>query len=264
MGWFGELPEDCISKIISRTSPRDACRASSISWGFKSAVDSDGVWEQFLPSDCLEILSEMAVPVVFSTKKELYFHLSDSHVLLDGGKMSLSVGKESGKKCYMVGARQLAIALGDDPRSWARTSSPHSRFLEVAELLNVTYLEIRGKLQTKLLSQKTTYVVYFVFKFASETYGRELANTSIRYLNKRKNITYKEANTVAPQIQICGSGFRRLQSRRKDGWMEYEAGAFFNDCGDDGDVEMWFTSNQFRKPGLIVEGIEFRPKDDVK
>ncbi|KAM7485464.1 hypothetical protein LguiA_001473 [Lonicera macranthoides] len=233
MGWFGELPEDCISNIISRTSPRDACRASSISWGFKSAVNSDGMWEQFLPSDYLDILSEMAVPVVFSTKKERYFHLSDSHVLVDGGKMSFrSVGKESGKKCYMVGARQLAIA-------WEMIHDAGPGHLHLTQ-------------------------VYFVFKFANETYGRELANMSIRYLNKRKNVTYKEANTVAPQIQICGSGFRRLHSRRKDGWMEYEAGAFFNHCGDDGDVEMWFTSNQFRKPGLIVEGIEFRPKDDVK
>lgn len=92
------------------------------------------------------------------------------------------------------------------------------RFLEVAELLNVRSLDIRGKLQTKLLSQKTTYVAYFVFKFANGTSGRELANTSIKYWNKRKNVTYKEANTVAPQIQICGWGFQRLHSTSAGGW----------------------------------------------
>ncbi|KAM7488531.1 hypothetical protein LguiB_026015 [Lonicera macranthoides] len=93
MGWLGELPEDCISNIISRTSPRDACRACSISLAFKSAADSDIVWEQFLPTDYPEILSGSAAPVVFSTKKELYIRLSHSHLPLDGGKMIFGGGR---------------------------------------------------------------------------------------------------------------------------------------------------------------------------
>ncbi|KAM7488530.1 hypothetical protein LguiB_026014 [Lonicera macranthoides] len=272
MGWFVELPEDCISNIISRTSPRDACRACSISLGFKSAADSDIVWEQFLPSDYPEILSGSAAPVVFSTKKELYVRLSHSHLLLDGGKMSFSLDKESGKKCYMVGARQLSFESTDNAQLWNWKSSPDSRFSEVAELLNVNWrVNILGKFHTRLLSQKTTYVAYFVFTFPKGIiHGRESACTSIRYLNKRENVTYKAAiHTSTTRIPTCRSGRQSHQSlhrlgqrRRKDGWMEIEMGQFFNDYGVDGEVEMRFSGFQFEKFGLIVEGIEFRPKHD--
>ncbi|KAJ4957167.1 hypothetical protein NE237_013950 [Protea cynaroides] len=45
------LPEGCISNILSLTSPSDACRSSVVSSVFRSAADSNSVWERFLPSD---------------------------------------------------------------------------------------------------------------------------------------------------------------------------------------------------------------------
>ncbi|EXC20803.1 hypothetical protein L484_007385 [Morus notabilis] len=44
-------------------------------------------------------------------------------------------------------------------------------------------------------------------------------------------------------------------SRNRDGWKEIEMGEFFNEHGDDGSVDDYNS-----KSGLIVEGIEFRPK----
>lgn len=86
-----ELTEGCISEMISRTSPPDACRASSVLWGFKFAFDSDAVWDWFLPPDNLEILSRSVSQVLYSTKKELYFRLSDLPILLDGGRLVLKL-----------------------------------------------------------------------------------------------------------------------------------------------------------------------------
>lgn len=83
------LPEECVSHVISLTTPRDACILSLASPGFRSAVDSDATWQQFLPLDCFSILSRAVDPVVFSSKKDLFFKLSDRHVLIDGGKMVL-------------------------------------------------------------------------------------------------------------------------------------------------------------------------------
>ncbi|KAM7466113.1 hypothetical protein LguiB_013675 [Lonicera macranthoides] len=83
-----KLPEGCISEILSLTSPRDASSSSAISSVFKSAADSDAVWHRFLPSDYLEILARSDSLLVYSTKKQLYFLLCDSLVLLDGGKLS--------------------------------------------------------------------------------------------------------------------------------------------------------------------------------
>ncbi|GAY33745.1 hypothetical protein CUMW_276050 [Citrus unshiu] len=51
------LPAECISNIISLTTPRDACRLSVVSPVFKSAADSDSVWENFLPSDRGDLLN---------------------------------------------------------------------------------------------------------------------------------------------------------------------------------------------------------------
>lgn len=46
-------------------------------------------------------------------------------------------------------------------------------FAEVAELLDVCWLEIRGKLDTRLLSPWTMYKAYLVFKFTAGAYGFE-------------------------------------------------------------------------------------------
>ncbi|ESR41782.1 hypothetical protein CICLE_v100122622mg, partial [Citrus x clementina] len=78
---MGLLPEGCIANVISLTTPRDACRLSSVSTVFKSAAESDAVWERFLPPDYPTLLSDAASSssssssLHFSSKKELYFSL---------------------------------------------------------------------------------------------------------------------------------------------------------------------------------------------
>ena len=72
---FDGLPENCISNIISFTTPRDACFAASVSKAFESAVQSDSVWEKFLPPP--DYVSLLPKSRVFSSKKELYFALCD-------------------------------------------------------------------------------------------------------------------------------------------------------------------------------------------
>ncbi|KAG5531265.1 hypothetical protein RHGRI_026020 [Rhododendron griersonianum] len=124
---FSVLPEGCISLILSMTSPRDACRWSAISSGFDAAANSDSVWEKFLPSDYRQIISRSVSPVVFSTKKQLYFSLCDSPLLLDSGKLSFALDRESGKKCYTLPAWEVDIAWKDDSRYWKWISLPESR-----------------------------------------------------------------------------------------------------------------------------------------
>ncbi|GAA0161210.1 hypothetical protein LIER_17575 [Lithospermum erythrorhizon] len=55
------LPEDCISEIISWTSPLDAAKLCVTSKAFKAAADSDTVWKTFLPSDYQDIISRQLV-----------------------------------------------------------------------------------------------------------------------------------------------------------------------------------------------------------
>jgi hypothetical protein len=89
MAEFYELPEGCIAAILSRTSPIDACRLSLVSKTFRSAADSDAVWNQFLPSDphfINSIISHSPSLANIPAKKDLYLALSDRPIIIDNGK----------------------------------------------------------------------------------------------------------------------------------------------------------------------------------
>lgn len=79
------LPQDCISTIVSFTTPKDAIRASAVSSDFKVASGFDTTWERFLPSDYQHIVSMSETPLNYSTKRELFFLLCNSPIFLDGG-----------------------------------------------------------------------------------------------------------------------------------------------------------------------------------
>lgn len=52
-------------------------------------------------------------------------------------------------------------------------------------------------------------------------------------------------------------------TKRKDGWLEIELGEFFSKRGEDNiEVETTQLSGHW-KSGLMVEGIQIRPKDDL-
>ncbi|TXG55903.1 hypothetical protein EZV62_017216 [Acer yangbiense] len=94
--------------MISFTTPRDACRLACVSTIFRSAADSDIVWDRFLrPISHLESVSS-------SSKKELYL----CHNLIHNGKLSFWFDRPSGKKCYMISPRELYSVGNDCPMLW--------------------------------------------------------------------------------------------------------------------------------------------------
>ncbi|KAH9680975.1 F-box protein [Citrus sinensis] len=234
------LPVECISHIISLTTPRDACRLAVVSPIFKSAADSDLVWEKFLPTAYKLVISNSVSSsslITSLSKKDLYFHLCRQPILINNGTMSFALEKETGKKCYMVGARGLCIELGSAPNFWEWTSLPESRFPEVAEL---------------------AYLLYFwFFEFGKSIHGLQrtdfVSGVYIEGINdKERQRRFLDPSRNTPQ----------LFHNRKDGWMEIEMGEFFNKNGDDGtllctlfDFDRFGSSN-----GLIIQGIEVRPK----
>lgn len=105
-GHIGRLPEECISHVLSLTTPRDACRSALVSTAFHSAASSDALWKRFLPFDYESILSRAVDPVEYSSKRELYLRLCDS-ILVDGGKM-VSLGGTA----LPFSASSLSLKLG--------------------------------------------------------------------------------------------------------------------------------------------------------
>ncbi|GLT95488.1 hypothetical protein SLE2022_131680 [Rubroshorea leprosula] len=244
---FRAFPNCCLAAIISFTSPLDACRLSLVSTDFKSAADSDIVWDKFLPADYRSLIP--ALPPTTS-KKELFLSLCDNPVLIEDGKMSLSLEKRSGKKCYMLGARSLEITWGDTPAYWKWISVPDSRFNEVTMLRQVWWFEIRGKISTSILSPATRYKAYIVLKLTDNAYGLE-------------NLPFEAYVGPVGLAGIEKSCTRTVYvgADRIDNWFEVELGEFFNGIrGKDGELEisMMEIAGHY-KCGLIVQGIDMRP-----
>ncbi|KAK4485271.1 hypothetical protein RD792_007903 [Penstemon davidsonii] len=229
------LPEDCIAVILSFTSPEDACRAAAL-------------WERFLPSDYKNIIGRFVSPVTYSTKKELYFMLCKSPLLLDGGKLL------------------------------THTAFCEHRFDEVAHLLSVWWLEISGIMQLRMLSPRTTYEAYLVFKLEG-SHGLDCSVKASIKLVKENSATESEKETnivyiVTPTYDRNRRRRRgvpardaiegRFSRKRLDGWMELELGEFFiGEELDEGEVqaELLETEHGIWRRGLVVEGIEIRPKE---
>lgn len=253
------LPEECLCLILSLTSPQDACRSALVSPAFRSAADSDDVWERFLPCDYQEIISGSSSPSLLSIgKKDLYFHLSFHPILIANGTMSFQLEKESGKKCYTLGARALSIVWGDAPQYWSWTFLPDSRFLEVAQLEIVWWLHFSGKIETRILSSRTNYAAYLVFRLDTDTEG---------FRDRTVDLHVSVEGTASGQVRRVlldpPENVPQQAQQRADGWMEIEMGEFFNECGEDGTVELCLkeVDTNYYKRGLIIEGIEVRPKD---
>ncbi|XP_028774905.1 F-box protein At2g02240-like [Neltuma alba] len=255
------LPEACIAHILSFTSPPEACRLSCISSSFLSAAVSDALWNSFIPPDCLSFLSP---PPSFPSKKDLFLSLSQQPRLIDNGLKSFWLDKFSGAKCFMLSSRSLYIVWGDTPVYWTWLSVPESRFTEVAELRDVCWLELGGYINTRLLSPSTLYAAYLVFKLTAHTKGlkNKPAEVSIGIAgNKSKRFVYlvpREAQSRAIPLENLN---QQYPNKRADGWLEIELGDFFNEGIDDQELEMTvFKLTGKWKRGLVIEGLEIRPK----
>ncbi|XP_038878468.1 F-box protein PP2-B10-like [Benincasa hispida] len=279
---FSSLPEGVVAKILSLTTPSDACRSSAVSRTFHAAAQSDIVWDKLLPTDWKLLISRrkpsnLNFDPISSPKKEIFFSLCESPLLIDDGNKSLSLEKWSGKKCIMLGARDLSIVWGDTSYYWSWEHHTDSRFAEVAVLLDVWWLEIRGRISCRMLSPKTTYAAYFVFKMRQRRYygfninpadatvgilGTEPHRKSVcldPYLDNPQRRRRHAPWMMRPQSEDMAG--LEWPPERHDGWFEIELGEFESGDGDD-EVEMALmeVKGSSAKSGLVVEGIEIRPK----
>ncbi|KAG8369692.1 hypothetical protein BUALT_Bualt14G0040400 [Buddleja alternifolia] len=127
---------------------------------------------------------------------------------------------------------------------------------EVAELESVCWLDIRGKMKTRMMTSNTIYVLFNFNTFKCV----ESAKASVRFVDEE---TESEAEERAEIVHLQPVDRRRRKGEiaveRADGWMEVKIGNFYIDQGDEGEVEARFVETSCLKKGLIVLGIEFRP-----
>ncbi|KAK9993797.1 hypothetical protein SO802_023500 [Lithocarpus litseifolius] len=238
------LPEGCISNIVSLTCPKDACRACAVSPIFRAAAESNAVWERFLPSDYQAIIarsSSSSESLNLSSKKQIYLSLSDKPILIDDSKKSFFLDKSSGKKCYLLPAREMSIVWSCTPRYWRWISLPEeSRFPEVAELLLVWWFEISGKMSTSILSPKTHYAAYLVYKFRSRAHGFRGPpfKASVGTIGGE---VYEQTVRLGLFVTEPNQQHTSRPKQREDGWLEIGLGQFFNGGEEDDELQITLT-----------------------
>ena len=157
---------------------------------------------------------------------------------------------------------------------------------EAAQLLHVAWLEIRGKIASKMLTRNSTYCAYLVYRLVPGALGLgfpfQEALVSVRGSESTRRVCLHgydddDFGGVVPRkyVQDATRLWRMdyptvpveddvvLPRRRADGWMELELGnCFYNHEDDDGEVRVSLseTKRLFPKKGLIVRSIEFRIK----
>lgn len=169
----------------------------------------------------------------------------------------------------------------------------HIRFAEVAELLSVCWLHIGGTIDSQLLSHRTTYAAYLVFKLAPDSYGlnstSQFASVKLGAYALENSVSLQPDNNEDDSDDDDNGGgdddndseleddneskdadeddeeARRKKVKmclREDGWLEVELGEFYNDEGDEGEVEikLYETTELHWKRGLIIQGLDIRPK----
>jgi len=116
----------------------------------------------------------------------------------------------------------------------------------VAELLDVCWLEIYGKFNTKMLSPGILYEVVFVIKLKDPAYGWGVpVNVSLVLPNG-----YKQERK------------EKLQTKPREQWIEVPVGELITSPENVGEIQ--FGMHEYDggewKRGLVIKGIAIRPK----
>lgn len=137
------------------------------------------------------------------------------------------------------------------------------RFKEVAELVMTSWLDIHGKISTKMVSADTRYGVYLVIKLDKRAYGLDSVASEVS-VEVAGSSSYKSTGHTYLRRGRNGTGLEKILRERKDGWEEIELGEFYSghESDDEKEVSMRFSEVKGLrlKGGLVLEGIEIRPK----
>ncbi|KAJ0081720.1 hypothetical protein Patl1_11886 [Pistacia atlantica] len=111
------------------------------------------------------------------------------------------VNNESGSNSFMLFARDLSVTWGDDQRYWKWTSLKETSdvFVDVAELLNVCWLEIKVRFETTKLTPRALYEVLFVIMLKEGAYGWDAPVNLRLVLPNRIKIEHKENLNMKPR-----------------------------------------------------------------
>lgn len=161
-----------------------------------------------------------------------------------------------------------------------------ARFTKVAELVSVCWFNVHGCINSSALSANTRYAAYLVFKLAHNARGlNSLRQRSFVEVGRHRVCIHTASLHPCKRTSCCSDGDVRSTATtttepheheeegagcvvryprpRMDGWMELEMGEFYIEGDTVGNVDMILQELEelHWKTGLIIEGIEIRPKN---
>ncbi|KAL3739181.1 hypothetical protein ACJRO7_020562 [Eucalyptus globulus] len=161
-------------------------------------------------------------------------------VFLNNRTMKHRVEKESKKNCFMIYARGLSI-------TWAENNSYcDDAPVEMAELLDVCWLDVHDRFDVSKLSPGTTYEVAFVILMRSSGYGWQIPVNFRLTLPDGTKQEHKE----------------NLKEKPRGDWIEIKAGELSTSKHKEGEMEVYmFEHGAHWKSGLVLKGVLIRPKN---
>ncbi|XP_056174009.1 protein PHLOEM PROTEIN 2-LIKE A1-like isoform X1 [Syzygium oleosum] len=208
---------------------------------------------QCYPHEYQSILRGSDSPAIHANipLEKLYDQLC-AGVFLNNRTVKYSVEKESQKNCFMMYARGFSIACSDDPSCWkwvTEKDAPSDGVLvEMAELLKVRWLDVRGKFDLSNLSPATTYEAVFVIKLKSSGYGWEVP---VNF-----GVTLPDGTKKEHKVN--------LKEKPKDQWIEIKAGEVSTSEYKEGQMEVFmYEHSDHWKSGLVLKGVLIRPKNYI-
>ncbi|XVE51679.1 hypothetical protein DITRI_Ditri02bG0060900 [Diplodiscus trichospermus] len=201
-----------------------------------------------LPHNCEAILKDADSSVDMSCMDKL---LSELHagVFLNQKREKYWVDKKN-KNCFMLFARSLSITWAQDKRYWRwsyqkETTSDVS--IDVAEVLQVCWLEVGGKFDVSKLSPGTPYGVVVVVMLRDDAFGWEVPVNFRLTLPNGQKVERKE----------------QLMNKPKGKWIEIPVGEFTTSSENVGKIEIYFHEYDAGvwRGGLVVKGVSIQPKN---
>ncbi|KAL6269210.1 hypothetical protein ACE6H2_026121 [Prunus campanulata] len=145
----------------------------------------------------------------------------------------------------VVNARGLNITRSDDRRYWRWVKETETSD-DVAELLNVCWLQVSGKFENPKLSQGTQYEVVLVAKMKTRAYGWDAP----------VNFKLTHADTTNHGTINLEDMFKDS----KDQWKDIKLGEF-HASANQGNIEFWLYKFGGKwKSGLVIKSVAVRPK----
>ncbi|XP_050369075.1 lectin-like isoform X1 [Argentina anserina] len=199
-----------------------------------------------LPHNFEAIVKDADTPINKSPE-HLFGHLY-AGILLNQKRKKYWVDKKS-NNCFMVYPRDLKITWAEDNRYWRWPSLEETSnvFIDAAELLNVCWLEVHGKIDSTKLSPGTLYEVVFIVML------KAAANNWKVPVNVR--LTLPDGNKQGRKAE--------LNKIPREQWTEIPIGEFKASPGLSGNIEfsMYEYDDGKWKSGLLIRGVAIRPKN---